>query len=75
MLSHGVKGIWNKYAHVKFMTQYFVAFKTIYKCFFTPNTREQAQNKMITTCINNTDEKIVKLSLSWFLKKQCTQTM
>lgn len=64
MLSHGFKGVWNKYAHVKFMTQYFVAFKTIYKCFFIPNTREQAQNKMITTCINNTDEKIVKLSLS-----------
>ena len=48
MLSHGFKGFWNKYAHVKFMTQYFVAFKTIYKCFFTPKTREQEQNKMIT---------------------------
>lgn len=36
MLSHGFKGVWNKYAHVKCMTQYFVAFKTIYKCFLYP---------------------------------------
>lgn len=48
VITSGFKGMWNKYAHVKFMTQYFLAFKTIYKCFFTPNTREQEQNKMIT---------------------------